>query len=240
MAAEDSVARPSEGRLLAIGDIHGCHVAFETLLTHLAITPSDTFVVLGDVIDRGPGTRQVIDRLIDLKQRCRLAFLLGNHEEMLLDSLAIEELQDPWLGFGGLETLMSYGEHAEDTGEIPPEHLTFLRSGLDYFETPSMVFVHANLEPGRPLIEQTPEWLRWAKLTRQESPLPSGQRVVCGHTAQKTGEVWVGDRWVCIDTFAYGGMYLTALDVGSDLVYQARQTGEFRGPMLLAEAAASG
>ena len=128
MAAEDSVARPSEGRLLAIGDIHGCHVAFETLLTHLAITPSDTFVVLGDVIDRGPGTRQVIDRLIDLKQRCRLAFLLGNHEEMFLDSLAIEELQDPWLGFGGLETLMSYGEHAEDTGEIPPEHLKIGRA----------------------------------------------------------------------------------------------------------------
>ncbi len=240
MAAEDSVARPSEGRLLAIGDIHGCHIAFETLLTQLAITPADTVVVLGDVIDRGPGTRQVIDRLIDLKQRCRLVSLLGNHEEMFLDSLAIEELQDPWLGFGGLETLMSYGEHAEDTGEIPPEHLTFLRSGLDYFETPSTVFVHANLEPGRPLIEQTPEWLRWAKLTRQELPLPSGQRVVCGHTAQRTGEVWVGNHWVCIDTFAYGGMYLTALDVGSDLVYQASQTGEFRGPIPLSAAAAPG
>jgi serine/threonine protein phosphatase 1 len=240
MAAEDSVARPSEGRLLAIGDIHGCHVAFETLLTHLAITPADTVVVLGDVIDRGPGTRQVIDRLIELKGHCRLVFLLGNHEEMFLDSLAIEELQGPWLGFGGLETLMSYGEHAEDTGEIPPEHLTFLRSGLDFFETPSTIFVHANLEPGRPLIEQTPEWLRWAKLTRQELPLPSGQRVVCGHTAQKTGEVWVGSHWVCIDTFAYGGMYLTALDVGSDLVYQARQTGEFRGPIPLSGAAAPG
>jgi serine/threonine protein phosphatase 1 len=240
MAADDSVARPSEGRLLAIGDIHGCHVAFETLLVHLAITPADTVVVLGDVIDRGPGTRQVIDRLIELKTRCRLVFLLGNHEEMFLDSLAIEELQDPWLGFGGLETLMSYGEHAEDTGEIPAEHLTFLQSGLDFYVTPSTVFVHANLEPGRPLIEQTPEWLRWAKLTREELPLPSGQRVVCGHTAQKTGQVWVGNHWVCIDTYAYGGMYLTALDVGSDLVYQTNQTGEFRGPMPLSAAAASG
>ncbi len=239
MAVEDSVARPSAGRLLAIGDIHGCHIAFETLLAHLAITPSDTVVVLGDVIDRGPGTRQVIERLIELKPRCQLVFLLGNHEEMFLDSLAIDEFQDPWLGFGGLETLMSYGAHAEDTGEIPPEHITFLRSGLDFFETPSTVFVHASLEPGCPLIEQTPEWLRWAKLTRKELPLPSGQRVVCGHTAQKTGEVWVGNGWVCIDTYAYGGRYLTAFDVGNDLVYQTNQAGEFRGPTPLPAAATS-
>jgi serine/threonine protein phosphatase 1 len=229
--------RPAEGRLLAIGDIHGCHIALESLLPPLAITAADTVVILGDVIDRGPGTRQVIDRLLDLRQHCRLVYLMGNHEEMFLDSLAIEELQDPWLGFGGLETVMSYGEHAEESGEIPPEHVTFLRSGLDYFETPSTVFVHASLEPGRPLVEQTPEWLRWAKLSRQESPLPSGQRVVCGHTAQKSGQVWVGDGWICIDTYAYGGMFLTALDLGHDLVYQASQTGEFRGPLPLAASA---
>jgi serine/threonine protein phosphatase 1 len=232
-----STDRPTEGRLLAIGDIHGCQIAFETLLKRLAITPADTLVILGDIIDRGPGSRHVIDRLLDLRQRCRLVYLMGNHEEMFLDSLTIDELQDPWLGFGGLETVMSYGEHAEDSGEIPPEHVNFLRSGLDYFETPSTVFVHANLEPGRPLVEQTPEWLRWVKLTGRELPLPSGQRVVCGHTAQKSGHVWVGDGWLCIDTYAYGGEFLTALDVGHDLVYQARQTGEFRGPLPLAASA---
>jgi serine/threonine protein phosphatase 1 len=218
------------GRLLAIGDIHGCQIAFDTLLKHLAITPADTVVVLGDVIDRGPGTRQVIDRLIELRNQCRLIFVLGNHEEMFLDSLTVEDVREPWMGFGGLETLISYGEHAEDTGELPPEHVAFLKSGLDYFETESTIFVHANLEPGKPLAEQTAEWLRWAKLTRRERPLPSGQRVICGHTAQKSGQVWIGDGWVCIDTFAYGGMFLTALDVGHELVYQARQSGEFLGP----------
>jgi serine/threonine protein phosphatase 1 len=229
---ERTAAMP--GRLLAIGDIHGCHIAFDTLLEHLAITPSDTVVVLGDVIDRGPGTRQVIDRLLDLRTRCRLVFLLGNHEEMFLDSLTTDEIREPWMGFGGLETLISYGEHAEDTGELPGDHIALLKSGLDYFETESTVFVHASLEPGRPLPEQTAEWLRWAKLTKQEPPLPSGQRVICGHTAQKDGQVWIGNGWVCIDTFAYGGMFLTALDVRNDLVYQARQSGEFRGPISLA------
>jgi serine/threonine protein phosphatase 1 len=225
------------GRLLVIGDIHGCHIALDKLLEHLAITPTDTVVVLGDVIDRGPGTRQVIDRLLDLQQRCRLIFLLGNHEEMFLDSLTDDELREPWLGFGGLETLMSYGEHAEDTGEIPAEHIAFLKTGLDYFETESIVFVHANLEPGPPLSEQTAEWLRWAKLTKNELPLPSGQRVICGHTAQKDGQVWVGNGWVCIDTYAYGGMFLTGIDLGSETIYQARQSGEFRGPMALAASA---
>jgi serine/threonine protein phosphatase 1 len=231
-----SKAHPA-GRLLAIGDVHGCHIAFETLLGHLAITPSDTVVVLGDVIDRGPGTRQVIDRLLDLRERCRLMFLMGNHEEMFLDSLTRAEMREPWLAFGGLETLKSYGEHAEETGELPADHLAFLKSGLDYFETESTVFVHASLQTSRPLSEQTAEALRWAKLTKRELPLPTGQRVICGHTAQKGGQVWVGNGWVCIDTCAYGGMYLTALDVGRDLVYQARQTGEFRGPMPLAETA---
>ena len=59
--------------------------------------------------------------------------------------------------------------------------------------------------------------------------------MICGHTAQKDGRVWLGDGWICIDTCAYGGMFLTALDVGRDLVYQARQTGEFRGTISLAE-----
>jgi serine/threonine protein phosphatase 1 len=232
----NSVELPAKGpgRLLAIGDIHGCHIALDTLLEHLAITPSDTVVVIGDVIDRGPGTRQVIDRLLELRERCRLILLMGNHEEMFLDSLTIDEVREPWMGFGGLETLVSYGEHAEDTGELPADHIAFLNTGLDYFETESTVFVHASLEPGRPLAEQTAEWLRWAKLTKQELPLPTGQRVICGHTAQKNGLVWVGDGWVCLDTYAYGGMFLTALDVGNEIVYQARQSGEFREPMALA------
>ncbi len=233
-ATNSDPAKPSAGgRLLAIGDIHGCHIAFETLLKHLKITPTDTLVVLGDVIDRGPGTRQVINRLIELKQRGPFVFLLGNHEEMFLDSITMEDVREPWMGFGGLETLMSYGEHAEDTGELPAEHVAFLKSGLDYFETESTVFVHASLEPGKPLAKQSIDWLRWAKLTKREQPLPNGKRVICGHTAQKSGRVWVGNGWVCIDTFAYGGMFLTALDVGNNLVYQARQSGEFVGPTML-------
>jgi len=67
-------------RTLAIGDIHGCDRALDVLLSHLKIAPDDTVVILGDVVDRGPGTRQVVDRLIELEQSCRLVCLVGNHE----------------------------------------------------------------------------------------------------------------------------------------------------------------
>jgi serine/threonine protein phosphatase 1 len=223
-----------QGRVLAIGDIHGCNVALDTLLEQLAVTPEDTVVLLGDVIDRGPGTLEVIDRLLQLRDRCRLAFVMGNHEQMFLESLENHEIRGPWLEFGGLETLMSYGERAEATGQLPVEHVEFLKSSVDYFETESTVFVHANLEPGRPLAKQTAEWLRWTRFTGREKPLPTSKRVVCGHTAQKSGRPAIGDGWVCIDTYVYGGMFLTALDVGKDLIYQASQTGDFRGPKRLA------
>lgn len=218
--------------MLAIGDIHGCHVALDTLLEHLGVTANDTLVVLGDVIDRGPGTKQAIDRLIGLRERCRLVFVMGNHEEMFLDSFQNPEVREAWFSFGGFETISSY---AESGGHVLDEHIAFLRTAVDFFETDAAVFVHANLEPGRPLAKQTAEWLRWIKLSKNEAPLPSGQRVVCGHTPQLSGLPWIGDGWVCIDTCAYGGLDLTVLDLTNDLVYQARQTGEFRGPVHLSE-----
>jgi serine/threonine protein phosphatase 1 len=233
MAADTSGPNgDSPGRLLAIGDIHGCHIAFESLLERLEVTPSDTVVQLGDVIDRGPGTKQVIDRMIELQQRCRLVFLLGNHEEMFLETLTNSGIVADWLDFGGLETLASY---SSDYGRIPADHLEFLRSGIDYWETESAVFVHATLDPDLPISGQNVQTLRWNKITKNERPLASGQRVICGHTAQKNGLPSVGDGWVCIDTFVYGGMFLTALDVTNNLVYQTQQTGEQRGPVLLSE-----
>ena len=72
-------------RLIAIGDIHGCLTALDTLLDAIAPTSSDIIVTLGDYVDRGPDSRGVIDRLIELGRQTRLIGLLGNHEEMMLD-----------------------------------------------------------------------------------------------------------------------------------------------------------
>ena len=212
-------------RTLAIGDIHGCDVALRTLLAALAPTDDDTVVVLGDVVDRGPDSRSVIEQLLTLRRQCRLVLLLGNHEEMMLDALAGGEWAEGWLRYGGTTTLASY---EGDAHGIPLQHLEFLRSGRDFWETDRELFIHANLEAGVPLGEQHPEWLRWTHLSGTEQPLPSGKRVICGHTPQKSGEPLVLPGWVGIDTFACGGGWLTGLDVDTNEYRQANQAGKER------------
>lgn len=213
------------GRTLAIGDIHGCDVALELLLEKLEPTADDRVIVLGDVVDRGPNTRRAIDLLLELGQTCELKFILGNHEEMMLGTLQTGDWLDDWLRFGGAETLQSYGGAFDD---VPAQHLDFLRAGLNYCETETEIFVHANLEPDMPFDLQLPEWLRWERLTGYEPPHESGKRIVCGHTSQRSGIPLVFDGWVCIDTWVYGAGWLCGLDVGEDLLYQTSQSGDSR------------
>ncbi len=219
-------------RTIAIGDIHGCHLALEKLLEQLNISPGDTVVVLGDVVDRGPGTKQSIDQLLQLENSCALIFLTGNHEEMMLDSRQGNRIEQAWLRYGGQDTLDSYGGGYK---MIPDAHWAFLEAGRNYWETDSEIFTHASLEPGVPLPDQTVEWLRWTRLTGDETPRECGRRVICGHTNLTKGEPLVMEGWVCIDTWCYGRQYLTALDLTSNLVYQAKQTGETRGPVPLSD-----
>ncbi len=217
------------GRTLAIGDIHGCDVALNTLLPALSISPEDTVVVLGDVVDRGPGSKQVIDRLLQLSQECRLIFILGNHEQMMLDALVRGGPVEPWLRYGGTATLFSYDG---DPQKIPAAHVEFLQSGRDLWETDDELFIHANLEPDVALDCQTEEWLRWTHLSGRETPHPSGKLVVCGHTPQKSGLPLTLSGWICIDTFACGAGWLTCLDVASDEYFQASQSGLSRAGRL--------
>jgi len=96
-------------RTLAIGDIHGCDFALATLLDQVAPGQDDTLIVLGDVIDRGAGSKQVLDLLLDMSKRCRLIFIRGNHEEMLIGAPESRGLRESWLQYGGTQTLFSYG-----------------------------------------------------------------------------------------------------------------------------------
>ena len=213
------------GRTFAIGDIHGWDVAFDGLLEMLALTPDDTLVVLGDAIDRGPNSARVIDILLELQSACSLVFILGNHEQMMLEALERGLRGSMWMQHGGEPTLNSYGGQVEN---IPQDHLDFMGAGLDHWETETEIYVHANLEPGVPFENQSEQVLRWQHLTGRETRHPSGRRIICGHTPQPNGLPSVRDGWVCIDTFAYGGMYLTAVDMETNEMYQANQSGQTR------------
>lgn len=212
------------GRLIVVGDIHGCDVALQTLLIQLRLQPADQFVVLGDAIDRGPQSKQVLDLLAQVEDSCQLTFVLGNHEEMLLDVLAGDR-PDAWLHHGGAATLESYGG---DLAAIPERHLKLLGRAVDYWESASTICIHANLEPGVALADQTHEWLRWQRLTGLEYPHSSGKLILCGHTGQRTGLPLIGDGWICLDTLAYAGKFLTCLDVDARRFLQANQIGGYR------------
>ncbi len=213
------------GRILAIGDVHGCHRALVTLLGLIAVTPTDTVVFVGDIVDRGPSTMQVVDCLLALRETCKVVLVMGNHEEMMRDAMSGRGLYGAWLDAGGRETLASYGGGIE---VVPPSHIRLLLSAEPFWETDADIFVHASLEAGVSLRNQTSDFLRWKHLGGSERPHRSGKRIVCGHTPQRDGVPLVFDGWVCIDTFAHGGKWLTCLDVAANHVWQASETGVSR------------
>lgn len=225
----------TEGRIIAIGDVHGCSAALAALVRAIAPTPLDTLVFLGDYIDRGPDSRGVVEQVIGLAGRCSVVPLLGNHEEMLLAALEGHSELRYWLKFGGTEALASYGYRAgpevrpaDLRALIPAEHLRFLKGCRDYFETVRHVFVHAYYEPDRPLHEQSWGGLRWASLPITPKPHCSGKVAVVGHTPQRSSELLDLGFLKCIDTLCHGGGWLTALEVCTGKVWQANMAGEMR------------
>ncbi|TWT33560.1 Serine/threonine-protein phosphatase 1 [Posidoniimonas corsicana] len=218
------------GRLLAIGDVHGCQRALESLLDQIGLTAEDTLVFLGDLVDRGPSSNGVVDCVCELREEHNVVVIMGNHEEMMRDAISGRGLYNAWLDVGGRETIRSYGGDAD---AIPPSHSRLLFSSAHYFEADRDVFVHASLEPGVSLPNQSSDYLRWKHLSGSEQPHLSGKRVVCGHTAQRDGVPLVLDGWVCIDTYAHGGQWLSCLDADANHVYQASEKGEVRDFSLL-------
>ena len=216
-------------RLLAIGDIHGCHIALSALLDAVAPRPEDVLVVLGDFVDTGPDSRRVVERLIRLRDETRLVPLLGNHEELMLAAREGLSQLGAWMNFGGDRTLASYAPPGgrPDLGLIPEAHWRFIESCHDFFETEGHIFVHGMAAPDRPLAEQDPRELRWARF-EEAGPHGSGKTVICGHDRQCSGLPADRGFTVCIDTNPTDGGWLSCLDVGTGRVWQANEAGEQR------------
>lgn len=211
-------------RTFAIGDVHGCDTALRTLLQRLQLRKTDTVVFLGDLVDRGPGTKQVLEQVLQLQKVCRTVVIQGNHEEMMLRALDGDGWA-MWMQFGGEEALESYGG---DPKAIPASHIDLLEASIDYWETPAAILIHANLQLGVPLVEQLDVWLRWTHLTGSEKPYNPPGRAICGHTPQQNGLPLTFPGWVCLDTDCQRGGWLTALDLDVDWVYQANEQGDQR------------
>jgi serine/threonine protein phosphatase 1 len=212
-------------RTIAIGDIHGCSAALDALVEAIKPRPEDCIVTLGDYINRGPDSRGVIERLIELSGRCHLIPILGNHDQKLLEARS-DVHSTTWIGMGGIATLDSYGP-GRDIRLIPD--FQFLEGCLDYFETDTHIFIHANYFPDIPMDEQEVGMLRWESL-REMTPGShfSGKTVIAGHTSQKNGEILDLGHVKVIDTYCHGGGWLTAMDVQTEEVWQADREGNMR------------
>lgn len=211
-------------RTLAIGDIHGCLEPLDALLADIDIQPEDTLVTLGDYADRGPDSRGVLDRLLALRDQCHLVSLRGNHDQMMLDARQDARARFEWLQVGGDKTLASYGGSLRS---VPSAHWDFLANQcVDLWETDTHFFVHGNVYPDASLWEQPRSVLYWERFDRTQ-PHQSGKIMICGHTSQKDGLPCNRGYAICIDTWPLGA-WLSCLDVGSGVVWQADFEGARR------------
>lgn len=214
-------------RTIAIGDIHGCSTALESLIEAIGPQPDDLIVPLGDYVDRGVDSKGVLDYLIKLKDRCQLVPILGNHDEMMLLAKSGRQDLQFWLNCGGDTALDSYGSSSQLT-LIPAAHFDFLRSCRPYFETDTHVFVHANFKPDISVQQLNDSTLRWLSL-RDYVPAKrhcSGKTFVVGHTPQP--EILDLGYLICLDTGVCKGGWLTALDVQSGTIWQVNEEGKLR------------
>ena len=217
-------------RCYAIGDIHGRLDRLEELFglieAHHAARPGAEAVIvsLGDIIDRGPASRGVIDRLMaGAAFASRLIVLKGNHEEMLLKSLegSASSLR-AWLESGGVECAASYGLSPSALVRLSPEaaahnlaaaipqaHIAFLKACPDSVRFGDYLLVHAGVRPGLALKDQSPADLRWIRKGFLDSEVDHGWMVVHGHCV--VPEVDERPNRIAIDTGAWKTGRLTAL-----------------------------
>lgn len=236
--AENVFAPPDGTRVYAIGDIHGRIDLLKTLHGKIAAdieqAEADRAVVvyLGDYIDRGSSSREVIDLLLDAPiQSADAIHLRGNHEDIMLRYLEEPDIGPKWFINGGDTTLTSYGVPLayDDSSEaelartrdsladaLPQSHLDFLRALKSYHVEGGYLFVHAGIRPGVAVEEQSDRDLMWIRHEFLNSRADHGYRVVHGHSISSQPEVRVNR--IGIDTGAFFSDRLTCVVLDRETV----------------------
>ncbi|MEQ1756383.1 MAG: metallophosphoesterase family protein [Micropepsaceae bacterium] len=219
-------AVPEGQFVVAIGDLHGRIDLLELLLPRIedvarkSACRHKTIVFVGDYVDRGSRSADLVERLLQGFSGFETVFLKGNHDETLLRFLGDPGVGDVWRNFGGLDTLRSYGvSHApgQDWAEtrsafalaLPQSHIRFFKNLKLQFTAGDYLFVHAGVKPYVPLDEQSEQDLLWIRDEFLESKANFGRIIVHGHTPTREPEV--RHNRIGIDTGAYMSGKLTAL-----------------------------
>lgn len=238
MPAPRPLGLPPGERVYAVGDIHGRLDLFLTLMKRLARDPeppqggASQVVILGDVVDRGPSSRALVERFMRYTGATdRFVVLKGNHEQMMTRALRGDVAAfRAWLGYGGAATLRSWGVEVEAPSSpsafelikaarsaVGEATLAWLEALPTRHQVGEVLFVHAGVRPGEPLETQVDEDLLWIGREFQESPLDHGALVVHGHAIDESGPVVLSNR-IAVDTGAYRSGILSAVKLEGEMV----------------------
>lgn len=220
---------PDDIRLYAIGDVHGrldllqdMHGLIRADLDHRPV--HDWRIIhLGDYIDRGPNSKDVLDFLIDASHRDqRIISLLGNHDDGFLTYLATADVAGLFALHGGVDTARSYGAdidfadpdsarrgHTALVSAVPQDHIDFIRAMPRSVTFGDFFFCHAGINPAIPLDAQDPEELIWIRTAFLKWIEPFEKVIVHGHTPQSA--IDIQPNRVNLDTYAWKSGQLSAI-----------------------------
>ena len=219
------------GRLLAIGDIHGCYGPLRELVEDkLKLTREDELVFIGDYIDRGPQSREVLDFIIALKESgFNIVILLGNHESMLLMAMQEDMYLVNWLYNGGRNTLDSFNIRHPD--QIPGHYITFLRELQLFHQVDPFIFVHAgfNNDIDNPFSDE--HQMLWIRREENTHPLFENKIIIHGHTVNTFSDLQnrmntrsgiINIDTGCVYPHKSGGGVLSAVDLTNWEVFSVK------------------
>ena len=176
-------------RTFVIGDIHGCAATLRRLVEELLRPlPADRIFLLGDLIDRGPDSKGVLDYIFELRERgLPVTSIRGNHEEMYLRAGIDDFFLQLWKANGGLATLASF--QADHSSEIPRIYHDALKSLPHYILLPDFVLVHAGLNFDTPYPFDDTEAMLWTRSPSVDRQRIGNRRLICGHTPVTCGQL---------------------------------------------------
>jgi len=206
-------------RVLACSDLHGHLAAFKKALEETDYDPSrDQLVLLGDYIDRGPNSVETLDYVQQLTAGGAVA-LAGNHEYMLIHYLAGKLSEARYFANGGDRTIKDYFELGLDIDDVMGRHVEFIGQMPCILELDNYIFVHAGIDPTRPISDQGHEEFLWIRKDFIHQPTGLDKIVVFGHTPVQSftddPNVWFGGDKIDIDTLAFGGYEVSVLELPS-------------------------
>ena len=212
-----------QSKTFVIGDIHGRLGMLTRLMDKIPWRPGrDALIFLGDYVDRGPNSREVVDYILSLTRNyVRISCIMGNHEDMLLDYLWGVN-RNLYLANGGLTTLKAYRSEQNPgtplfVGDIPRDHMAFYTSLKPFIELEHYYLVHAGFRPGIPMARQSRTDMMWIREPFISSTFDFGKKVVFGHTSFP--EPLVMANKIGVDTGAAYGKRLTCLELPAEIFY---------------------